>query len=310
MRGMQQEWSEAKALLSEHKEDVTRAMKALYNGVVERDEYVDKGMDKFQERLNRHRAEIDKSYRREKELRERVEVLEAQVESMSNKLCHCGQSSPAFEEDSGLEYADSPGEYHTPPVSSPVDSIPVENEVPIPIPDRAESAPNNSDQENVPPSCCITALVRRDAVLVPIEEVEEGDPRITTVGQRASRRRDRRIDPYPHRMAAGNKQERLHRYLKFFGDSRVADSELQRRRRDFDYLDSLQSSTDVGGDRSCTTDHDDSNNSLPTQRSVFAEQRPAVGQSRQCGRLDWPISGGLWSWTSDEARGRSSPIGW
>jgi hypothetical protein len=28
-----------------------------------------------------------------------VEVLEAQVESMSNKLCHCGQESPVFEED-------------------------------------------------------------------------------------------------------------------------------------------------------------------------------------------------------------------
>jgi hypothetical protein len=33
-------------------------------------------MDRFQERINRHRVEIDKTYRREKELKERVEVLE------------------------------------------------------------------------------------------------------------------------------------------------------------------------------------------------------------------------------------------
>jgi hypothetical protein len=85
-----------------------------------------------------------------------------------------------------LEYTDSPGKYHTPPVSSPIASIPEENEIPIPIPDRAESAPNNSDQENIPPSCCVTTLVRRDAMLVLIEEVEERDPRTTTVGQCAT----------------------------------------------------------------------------------------------------------------------------
>jgi hypothetical protein len=54
MRGMRQEWREAKAQLSEFKEDVTRGLKAMINSAVERDEYVDQGMDKFQERLNRH----------------------------------------------------------------------------------------------------------------------------------------------------------------------------------------------------------------------------------------------------------------
>jgi hypothetical protein len=135
MRGMSQEWREEKARISEIKEDMTCGMKALINSCVERDEYVDHGMDKFQERLNRHRVEIDKSYRREKELKEWVEVLEAQVESMSNKLCHCGQKSPVFEEDGGLEYADSPGEYHTPPNTSPITVPPEENEAPLPIPD-------------------------------------------------------------------------------------------------------------------------------------------------------------------------------
>jgi hypothetical protein len=108
-------------------------MKAIINSAVERDEYVDRGMDKFQEHLKSHRVEINKSYRREKELRERVEVLEAQVESMSERLCHCGKTSPTFEEDGGFEYADSPDEYHTPPISYPVIGFLEENEVLIPI---------------------------------------------------------------------------------------------------------------------------------------------------------------------------------
>jgi hypothetical protein len=132
---MQQEWREEKARVSEIKETMTRGMKAIINSAVERDEYVDRGMDKFQEHLNRHRVEIDKSYHWEKELRERVEVLEAQVESTSERLCHCGKTSPTFEDDGGLEYACSPDKYHTPPVSSPVMVLPEENEVPIPIPD-------------------------------------------------------------------------------------------------------------------------------------------------------------------------------
>jgi predicted ribosome quality control (RQC) complex YloA/Tae2 family protein len=84
-------------------------MKAMVNSAIRRDESIDRGMDRFQEHLNRHRVEIDKSYKREKELRERVEVLEAQVESMSEKLCHCGKASPVFEENGSLEYANSPG---------------------------------------------------------------------------------------------------------------------------------------------------------------------------------------------------------
>jgi hypothetical protein len=44
--------------------------------------------------------------------------------------------------------------------------LPEENEVLIPILDFAESAANNSNQENVPPSCCVTPLVRWNAVLV------------------------------------------------------------------------------------------------------------------------------------------------
>jgi hypothetical protein len=66
----------------------------------------------------------------------------------------------------------------------------------------------------------------------------------------------------------------------------------------------------VGRDRSSSRHCDDSHHSLPGQRVVFADQCSSTGQSRQCGRLDWPIDGGLWSWKSDEAAGRSSPIGW
>jgi hypothetical protein len=66
---MQQEWRDEKGRVSEIKETMNRGMKAIINSAVERDKYVDKGMDRFQKRLNRHRVEIDKSYRREKELR-------------------------------------------------------------------------------------------------------------------------------------------------------------------------------------------------------------------------------------------------
>jgi hypothetical protein len=180
---MSQEWREEKVRVSEIKENMTHGMKAIINSAVEREEYADRGMDKFQERLNRHRVEIDKSYHREEELRERVEVLEAQVESMSNQLCHCGQESPTFKENGGLEYANSPGEYHTPPNTLPI--MPEENEAPIPIPDRAESILNASDQKNVSPSNAL--VVRR---LMPIKEFEDRDPHITSVGQHASCRRD------------------------------------------------------------------------------------------------------------------------
>jgi archaellum component FlaC len=84
--GMQQEWREEKVRVSEIRETMNRGTKVIIHSAVERDEYIDKGMDKFQERLNRHQVEIDKSYRQEKELRERVEVLEAQVESMSERV--------------------------------------------------------------------------------------------------------------------------------------------------------------------------------------------------------------------------------
>jgi hypothetical protein len=223
-------------------------------------------------------------------------------------LCHCGKASPTFDEDGGLEYAES-DEYHTPPVSSLVTVPPEENEDPLPVPDRAEEVPD-LDLGTVPLSCCVTTLVRRNTMLVPIEEVEERDPRITTVGQQASRRKDRRIDPYPHRMAAGNQQERFHRYLKVFGDSFVSDSELRRRRRDFDFLDrSVESSTDVGRDRSCTPDHGHCHHSLPRQRAFLVGPHFSTGQLRQCGRLDWPISGRLWAGVSDATGDRGSLIG-
>jgi hypothetical protein len=301
LRGMRDEWKEEKARVSVIKETMSRGMQTIVDSAVERDEYIDKALDKFQERLNRHRVEIDKSYRREKELKERVEVLEAQIESMSEKLCHCGKASPVFDDDGGLEYAAS-DEYHTPPISSLVVASPEENEEPIPIAlmDRAEDVPDNLDQENRLLPCCLTPLVRRDAILVPIEEVEERDPRITTVGQRASRRRDRRVDPY--RMTAGNQQERFHRYLQVFDDVFVSDREFQRRRRDFRFLvGRVESSADVGGDRSCTSDRDSHHHSSSRQRSFLIGPCPAAGQSRQCGRLDWPISGGLWSGASDAA---------
>jgi hypothetical protein len=166
------------------------------------------------------------------------------------------------------------------------------------------------DLGTVSPPCCVTTLIHRNTRLVPIEEVEERDPCITTVGQRASRRRDRRVDPYPNRMAAGDKQERFHRYLKVFGDSFVSDSELRRRQRDFDFLDrGVESCTDLGGDRSCTPDHGHCHYSLPRHRAFLVRPHPSIGQSRQCGQLDWPVSGRLWAGASDATGDRGSFIG-
>jgi hypothetical protein len=141
------------------RKDATCVQKALYDLAVARDKYIDNGMYQLLERINCHQVEINKSYHRERELKERIEVLEMTVESMSDRFCHHENSSPTFEENGGLEYADSPGSYHTPPTTSPITALPEENEVPIPIPDRAERTPSNSDQENVPPSCCVTTVV-------------------------------------------------------------------------------------------------------------------------------------------------------
>jgi hypothetical protein len=58
----------------------------------------------------------------------------------------------------------------------------------------------------------------------------------------------------------------------------------------------------VGGDCPCAPDHDNCHHSLPRQCSLLIGPRPSVGQSRQCGRLDWPVGGGLWSGASDAAQ--------
>ena len=113
-----------------------------------RDAYVDREMDKLQERATRQREDITRDRR---DAHERVDALAewntmftAQLESMVPRLCHCGEKSPSlrgegsadvpFElEDDALEYAEDE-DYHTPPT---------ENSTPIPVapPCCADSVP-------------------------------------------------------------------------------------------------------------------------------------------------------------------------
>jgi hypothetical protein len=105
-----------------------------------------------------------------------INELEAQVESMTNRLCNCRATSPRLvghgmgEDPYELEY-ETDREYVTPPVATPI-----ENVVPIPVPVLAlEQSPlPASDQENIPPCCAGSSL--ESHVLVPmIEDIPEVD---------------------------------------------------------------------------------------------------------------------------------------
>src|SRR5882762_8619031 len=179
-------------------------LEKMHEELVRRDEYVDKEVDKHQERLARHRhnlkvlrgkvSRLEESSSRLEESSSRLEeanlLLTAQVKSMSDKLCRCNEGRPGLvgrgtlEEPFELEYAGSPTSYHTPP------SVPSENHTPIPVPSPTPSNQlPSSDQENEIPICCmIPTRCVHDEVADMLED-EIAAPRvITTRGDRVVRR--------------------------------------------------------------------------------------------------------------------------
>jgi len=165
-------------------------LEKMHEESVRRDEYVDKEVDKHQERLARHRHDLEVLRGKVSRLEEANLLLTAQVESMSDKLCRCNEGRPGLvgrgtiEEPFELEYAGSPTSYHTPP------SVPSENHTPIPVPSPTPSNQlPSSDQENEIPICCmIPTRCVHDEVADMLED-EIAAPRvITTRGDRVIRR--------------------------------------------------------------------------------------------------------------------------
>ena len=165
------------------REETAKNTADLESLIKERDVFYDKEFDKHHGRLGRHRKDLEALRTvAKKHAADMGEYLELgtktwdKVEEMEGKLCICwnpekGTEQSPIDVDEDLEYAGTE-EYVTPPLSqSPIpnscecdpSSMPglVEESVPV-VP-----APG-SDKENDRP-------VRRDAVLVPIEELHESD---------------------------------------------------------------------------------------------------------------------------------------
>ena len=131
----------------EHRLNELEKGEAAFIGKLQsRDETLDHELDNHQQRLDRHREDLLASERFYNTLLDRVTALEdenrtlkTQVESMSNKLCHCRQGGPTIsgegtrEEPFELEYASD--DYHTPPAEEqentpPRTLVPIEEVLP------------------------------------------------------------------------------------------------------------------------------------------------------------------------------------
>jgi hypothetical protein len=129
--------------------------------------------DEVDRRIARHRRELKALAQEDEEVQRKFDVntsvlcdsisaIEARIESMVDKLCHCSVPSPL----SGNGTSDSPYELEYADEDTPTE-VPSENAVPLPIAGPSSAAPQDSNAENAPP-------VRRDALRL-IEGVEEGD---------------------------------------------------------------------------------------------------------------------------------------
>jgi hypothetical protein len=131
--------------------------------------------DKVDSRMACHRRELKVLAREDEEMREKFNVnsgvlcdslsaIEAKIESMADKLCHCSAPSPL----SGKGMSDSPYELELEYADGDTPTeVPLDNTVPLPVAGPSSVAPQDSDAENVP-------SVHRDALRL-IEGVEEGD---------------------------------------------------------------------------------------------------------------------------------------
>jgi hypothetical protein len=129
--------------------------------------------DEVDRRISRHRRELKALTQEDEEMQRKFDVntgvlcdslsaVEAKIESMVDKLCHCSVPSPL----SGQGTSDSPYELEYADEDAP-SVVPLENKTPLPVAGPSSVAPQDSEAENVPP-------VRRDALRL-IEGVEEGD---------------------------------------------------------------------------------------------------------------------------------------
>jgi hypothetical protein len=128
--------------------------------------------DEVDRHLARHRRELKTLVQEDEDMAKKFDVntgvlcdslsaIEAKIESMVDKLCHCSPKSPL----SGKGTSDSPYELEYADGDTPTE-VPVENVTPLPVP-TPSVAPQDSDAKNAPP-------VHRDALRL-IEGVEEGD---------------------------------------------------------------------------------------------------------------------------------------
>ena len=137
---------------------------------------VERALDKHQDRFARQQRELE-------EAQGEIEELKACVASMSDKLCHCSKSPDLKGKGTMVDpwHWDDRLEYHTPPSTrltpsgpSSITSPPQENNAPVPVPNPVEeSSLPVSDQENIPPSCCLSATAPVFAPMSTLQEIKE-----------------------------------------------------------------------------------------------------------------------------------------
>ena len=155
-------------------------------------------------------------------IEEELRLIQGQVASLQDTACRCGSADAAERVPSPvLSYAGSLQSYHTPPIASPR-----ENEVPIPIREMSVMA-LDSEEENRPPIGVEDADEADEAeeFLRMVEIQHHYDRAIEAQGnvvRPRARTPRRRTDPYPHRMALGDRTAR----------TRAEDSRRERRRRE------------------------------------------------------------------------------
>jgi hypothetical protein len=170
-------------------DNLNKLITEMMNSNAKTDESVHKTFDGYQGRLDRHRTNIDNDHKRIRELERSVSSLlvdnvelKVQVESMADKLCRCGDRSPAL---SGAGTRNSPFELDYESDAS-YTAPPVENQVPLPVVLEQSPLPS-SNQENIPPACCADPPASSDVVMVPL--VESEDERVFRVSPEEAERR-------------------------------------------------------------------------------------------------------------------------
>ena len=92
----------------------------------ERDRIVDRDYEKIGERLDRHHRRWEVQQEALRVALDKIHVLEAQVESMAGKLCHCGGSEGSEENPIEVSDSEDDGEslYAEPMVAEESEEIP------------------------------------------------------------------------------------------------------------------------------------------------------------------------------------------